>query len=1301
MLKLLLKKQRHAIWQRNTLCILLPIFVLITTVLSLVTLSMTAEAATSSTLTFQGRLASNTGSLVPDGSYNIEFKLYNAAVSAGSTQGVCTGDVNCLWTETHLTANPIEVVNGYFSVNLGDAITGTPFPAINWDQELWLGMNVGGSTVIPAWDGEMTPRFKLTAVPYAFRAGALVDGSGNAKDADDFAQLAPSSVQSINAAVSALRLNQTGSGSLLEMQGDGSNVFTVSKTGAAVLGAGITVGNSSSTTAGTIRWSGADLEVYNGLSWVSLTAGGNGPGGTNSNTSSTFISSVVNLPATATGRATGLLNFTAANAVASNTGSNTFIAPADGSFRSCVVIGNANSTAGTATLRWSVNDASVGSGACVIDGTNIRTSSTTVDPGIVTFNAGDTISVVFDSNSLAPITTEYTVYWTVEYDSSAVSSYFANGGNEFGGTAVLGTNDAFGLNIITNGNTVASISAAGSVAITNDLTVSDGLVVSNGFDNNSGGITEAGAISGVTSIASSAGLTIQSGGAGDLTLDSASGLLLIDASILRRSAAGTTTVDLLDTATTTLSLTNSNGSSVANLLVEGSITGASFVGNGSGITALNGGNISTGTIDDARLSSNVMLLDQSQTLTGVPTYSAGLILGNSSSTTAGALRWSGTDFEGYDGVEWVSFTTGGLGGGPGSSSPALTTVTKTVNETVTTSTALQDDDHLSFTMGANETWSYRFVLQANSPVAAGIKFAVTAPSGATCQVSFIDQQTASSESNVGCGVASAVLTGTGANEVYEVVGSVTTAATAGVVRLQWAQGTASGTTTVLAGSNLNASINGGGMVFLEGGNSFGSTAILGSKDSFSLNLIAGNTTALSLSHTDSSATFTGLALMNGGATIGNASTDGFTIVSDSVALTNGLKFDTDTFVIDAGNDRVGIGTLTPDNLLSINDAATVDAAAVASLYTDGAAKKGLIIQRTALQSANLFEVQSESGALLGGFNSNGGLVLGLTTLSSTASVSRSISLPDASGTVCLSSTVACGYIQFASGSFQTDAGTSDTIAINKTGASGNILSLQKNGGAVFTVSNTGALQIQSTDSTALDIRNIGGTSYFSVDTSTGMVQVGPTTADANGVLFVLDTKNTAGDPSGTNGGLYYNSADGKLRCFEGGEWKNCVTDNPVGLVAVRTSDSTAIGTAETQVLGYTIPSNSSVAGDTYRIRAYTSRAGGNNTAPTIHVRVGATTLTGAVAATLTGLGNNTAASRVYEGFVTIRSTGVAGTVGGGLTEYANNAGNLTSTTSPVTMNTTQNNIIELTFASGNANNTYTFTYVTIEKMSNQ
>ncbi|MCA9327589.1 hypothetical protein KDA14_03615, partial [Candidatus Saccharibacteria bacterium] len=131
-------------------------------------------AATSDTLNFQARLENAAGGIAPDGYYNIQFKLYDAA----------SGGTN-LWTESYtynsgsgsctgpLGGNDcrVRVVNGYISVNLGEA---TAFGSIPWDQQLYLTMNIGGTVTSGSFptmgDGEMDPRLKLTAVPYAFQA---------------------------------------------------------------------------------------------------------------------------------------------------------------------------------------------------------------------------------------------------------------------------------------------------------------------------------------------------------------------------------------------------------------------------------------------------------------------------------------------------------------------------------------------------------------------------------------------------------------------------------------------------------------------------------------------------------------------------------------------------------------------------------------------------------------------------------------------------------------------------------------------------------------------------------------------------------------------------------------------------------------------------------------------------------------------------------------------------------------------------------------------------------------------------
>src|SRR5687767_9841826 len=77
-------------------------------VLNGLTRTPVVRAATSSTINFQARLLQASGVIVADGNYHVEFKLYNASSSSGSSQGSCSGDANCLWTETRTTGNLVR-----------------------------------------------------------------------------------------------------------------------------------------------------------------------------------------------------------------------------------------------------------------------------------------------------------------------------------------------------------------------------------------------------------------------------------------------------------------------------------------------------------------------------------------------------------------------------------------------------------------------------------------------------------------------------------------------------------------------------------------------------------------------------------------------------------------------------------------------------------------------------------------------------------------------------------------------------------------------------------------------------------------------------------------------------------------------------------------------------------------------------------------------------------------------------------------------------------------------------------------
>jgi len=70
--------------------------------------------------------------------------------------------------------------------------------------------------------------------------------------------------------------------------------------------------------------------------------------------------------------------------------------------------------------------------------------------------------------------------------------------------------------------------------------------------------------------------------------------------------------------------------------------------------------------------------------------------------------------------------------------------------------------------------------------------------------------------------------------------------------------------------------------------------------------------------TISALTVTGAFAANGGATLGDASGDALTINSSAVSIPNGLNFDSNTLVIDATNNNVGIGTSSPVTKLDIS-----------------------------------------------------------------------------------------------------------------------------------------------------------------------------------------------------------------------------------------------------------------------------------------------------------------------------------------------------------------------------------------------
>lgn len=241
--------------------VLLACVVIITTLLFFVFAPV--QAATDRTINFSARLKTAAGTAVADGYYNIGFKLYTQAANGAA-----------IWSENYYDINGtapgqdyrVQVKNGYLNVKLGSR---TAFgSSVNWNGDLWLAMEIGGTTHtgvfgdIP-WDGEMTPRIQLGAVPNAMNAGSL-DG----KTADNFIQLGQGA-QTNSSDNPSIHINNTGSGNLIQLQHNAEDVFTVNANGDITLG-----GNSDHTIS--IAASDANTDGH------SLTiAGGNGGSGSN------------------------------------------------------------------------------------------------------------------------------------------------------------------------------------------------------------------------------------------------------------------------------------------------------------------------------------------------------------------------------------------------------------------------------------------------------------------------------------------------------------------------------------------------------------------------------------------------------------------------------------------------------------------------------------------------------------------------------------------------------------------------------------------------------------------------------------------------------------------------------------------------------------------------------------------------------------------------------------------------------------------------------------------------------------
>lgn len=412
-----------------------------------------AAPNTTKTITFQGRLLTAAGAVVPDGHYNVQFKIYQDGV--GSAAGNPGGTL--VWSEDYVNNgndSGVEVKNGYFSLSLGSR---NPFgTSVDWDQDtLWLSMNVAGAsascttfgTAPCGADGEMLPMRRITATPYAINSGQL-----GGKTANNFIQLAQGVQTDASSNTSSIFINKTGSGNLVQLQSAATDVFTVSNSGNLTLGnnadKSISIATSTSDTAGkSLSITAGDGGSGSGTAGGNLVLQGGAAGGTNGNGGDVEIDAGAK---TGSGNG-GTIAIGSANASSITIGSTSQATTQN------IAIG-ANDTAGSSS------NVTIGSGGSATSGTtNIRAkNAVTIETnGTTRATFADDSHTVYFGNGVSSATPSDS---TIQGTDSSTSTVAGGSLTIQGGNATTG--DANGGNVTLSGGSGSGNGASGLVVMT-------------------------------------------------------------------------------------------------------------------------------------------------------------------------------------------------------------------------------------------------------------------------------------------------------------------------------------------------------------------------------------------------------------------------------------------------------------------------------------------------------------------------------------------------------------------------------------------------------------------------------------------------------------------------------------------------------------------------------------------------------------------------------------------------------------------------------------------------------------------
>lgn len=298
-------------------------------------------------------------------------------------------------------------------------------------------------------------------------------------------------------------------------------------------------------------------------------------------------------------------------------------------------------------------------------------------------------------------------------------------------------------------------------------------------------------------------------------------------------------------------------------------------------------------------------------------------------------------------------------------------------------------------------------------------------------------------------------------------------------------------------------------------------------------IVLGNATsnpAISFSGSGTFGTTTGAVSLNGSTTI--VSGKNLTVTNGTISHTYSTASASTASTLAVTNSNSGAGVtvqgigITPTNTTSPSSG--TNTLNLINFAAGGALSGGDTTNAINFASSTGYTNFINSPSLV---VTSSGAISGVTTLATSSTINSNTF----SSSTLTFGAASAATIQSATGQGLTvDSGTTGALNIG-TGSNSKTITIGN------TSSGTTVANLVGTGTNAFSVQGASSAVYMQFDTTNNRLYVGNPTADATGFLLVLDSKNATGDPSGVAGSMYYNSANDRFRCHEGGAWTNCVS----------------------------------------------------------------------------------------------------------------------------------------------------------------